>query len=315
MTNRTIAILGATSHIAKGLIAEFISAGTSKLILFARMPERVREFLASIHRPDSAEVQNLREFASGSYDVVINCIGIGRPSQLQEDTVSIFRLTETYDNLVIDYLHDHSSCLFLNLSSGAVYGTSFAEPVDDSTVAAIDINHLKSEDWYGIAKLHAEAKHRALPNLRIIDLRVFAYFSRFIDLEARFLLADAITSIRQNRVLETGPENIVRDFLHPIDLHGLMMKCIDTSAHNNVFDACSREPITKFQALDYMAQQYGLKYNVTASARPLSVTGLKMNYYSTSTKSHSVGYIPRYTSLDCIRIETDAILTQAERNL
>jgi short-subunit dehydrogenase len=43
-----IAILGATSHIAKGLIYNYNKKGTNKLFLFARSTDRLREFLKSI---------------------------------------------------------------------------------------------------------------------------------------------------------------------------------------------------------------------------------------------------------------------------
>jgi nucleoside-diphosphate-sugar epimerase len=304
----TIAILGATSHIAKGLTDRFLSTGTIALTLYARAPEMVTAFLNAGGWQGRAIVRDIREFPADTYDAVINCIGAGRPSQLQAMGASIFRITEIYDNLIIDYLHDHPRSLYLNLSSGAVYGTTFAEPANDNTTSSIAVNHLTTADWYGIAKLHAEAKHRALPDLRIIDIRVFAYFSRFIDLQARFLLTDAINCIREKRVLETGPENIVRDYLHPEDLHGLVMTCIEAGARNDVFDAFSREPIAKFPLLDLLAVQYGLRYNVAEHSQAMTVTGLKMNYFSTSTKAGSIGYSPRHTSLDCIREEMQFLL-------
>lgn len=310
----TIAILGATGHIAKGLTTQFLRTGMGNLVLYARSPERVREFLSTCDGSSRAEVRELLDFPAGNHDVLINCIGVGRPSKLLAEGESIFRITETHDNLIIDYLRKYPRSLYLNMSSGAVYGTDFATPAGDKTTASIDINHLAPDDWYGIAKLHAEAKHRALPDLRIIDLRIFAYFSRFIDLQARFLLTDAINCIREKRVLDTGPENIVRDYLHPEDLYGLVMSCIESGPGNDVFDACSKQPIAKFQALDFMARQYGLRYKIIEYVKPLTVTGLKMNYYSTSTRSSSIGYAPRYTSLDCIRIETDALLSQKGAN-
>jgi hypothetical protein len=38
--------------------------------------------------------------------------------------------------------------------------------------------------------LHAEAKHRALFNFSIVDVRVFNYFSHTQDMNARFLITD-----------------------------------------------------------------------------------------------------------------------------
>ena len=59
----------------------------------------------------------------------------------------------------------------------------FSVPVDESTYSKWGINHISEADYYGIAKLNSEVKLRALKDLNIVDLRVFGYFSRFIDLE------------------------------------------------------------------------------------------------------------------------------------
>jgi hypothetical protein len=74
----------------------------------------------------------------------------------------IFKITEKYDDMVLEYLKLHKETKYFFLSSGAVYGGNYQKPVDENTVATIDINNLKSTDWYTLAKLHAEAKHRAL---------------------------------------------------------------------------------------------------------------------------------------------------------
>jgi len=56
---------------------------------------------------------------------VINCVGIGDPGKLRNEMSSIFRVTERFDNLVLDYLECHPSALYLNMSSGAAYGQDF----------------------------------------------------------------------------------------------------------------------------------------------------------------------------------------------
>jgi nucleoside-diphosphate-sugar epimerase len=75
--------------------------------------------------------------------------------------------------MVLGYLKLHKETKYIFLSSGAVYGGNYQKPVDENTVATIDINNLKSTDWYTLAKLYAEAKHRALSNFSIVDVRVF----------------------------------------------------------------------------------------------------------------------------------------------
>jgi hypothetical protein len=43
--------------------------------------------------------------------------------------------------------------------------------------------------------MHAEAKHRALFNFSIVDVRVFNYFSHTQDMNARFLITDIVRAI------------------------------------------------------------------------------------------------------------------------
>lgn len=56
-----VALLGATSHIAKGLIACCSKREDRKLFLYARSPDRVREFLSQLE-PTRAEVFSIHEF-------------------------------------------------------------------------------------------------------------------------------------------------------------------------------------------------------------------------------------------------------------
>ncbi|MDD5615471.1 MAG: NAD(P)-dependent oxidoreductase [Candidatus Methanoperedens sp.] len=306
---KKIAILGATGHIAKSLIYGFCLTDNYELLLFARSNDRLNEFLQRIHCNNRFSYRAFSEFEQEKYDVVINCIGIGDPGKLKNAGISIFRLTETYDNMILDYIEDQNDALYINFSSGAAYGTYFSIPADESSCAKIYINNLASTDYYGIAKLNAEAKHRSLNNLNIIDLRIFGYFSRFIDIGSQYLLSEAISCIQDGKVLETGPGNIIRDYVHPQDFMSLIEKCINKRSINDVFDVYSKKPVTKFEILDYFTRQYGLRYIVKENANISNATGTKDNYYSNNKKAEKLCYFPRFTSLDSIIDETKLILS------
>lgn len=305
--NKKIAIIGATGHIAKSLIDSFCRTNQHELFLFARSLERLSIFLASINF-SSASPRSFSEFAHEEYDVIINCVGIGDPGKLKSAGISIFKVTEIYDNLVLDYLETHPATLYLNFSSGAAFGTDFSAPIKNSTCAKWSINQIASNDFYGIAKLNSEAKHRALANLHIVDLRVFGYFSRFIDLESQYLINEIINSIRDSKEFVTGAHNIVRDYVHPKDLFSLIDKCIAKSTLNGVFDVYSLKPVTKFEILDYFAAEHGLKYVVKDNVNISAATGIKDRYYSDNKNAREVGYIPRFTSLDSIIQEASVLL-------
>ncbi|MFA4828543.1 MAG: NAD(P)-dependent oxidoreductase [Thermodesulfovibrionales bacterium] len=302
-----IAILGATSHIAKGLIYNFNQKGNCELFLFARSIDRLREFLKSIECGENFHLKGFDELNKERYDVIINCIGISSASDFKERVSSYFRLTEQFDNLVLDYLNEHPDTLYINFSSGAAYGTDFSVPADEATFSKWDINHISEADYYGIAKLNSEAKHRALKGLNIVDLRVFGYFSRFIDLQSRFLLTEIISCTKEGKEFITGPDNIFRDYVHPKDLFELLDKCIERHRLNDVFDVYSLKPVSKFEILEYFQKEYGFEYIINNGFASSSVTGSKDNYYSISKRARKIRYTPQFTSLDSIVQETVAM--------
>ena len=160
--SKKIAILGANSHIAKGLIEQFFVDGSYELFLFGRTIQRIESFVNIVKRGSS--INHIHEydlFSKYDYDVIINCVGLGTPVSLKAQIRDIFSITEKYDNMVFDYLRNVPSSLYINLSSGAVYGNNFVKPVNLATCSLININSISEGDYYGIAKLNSEIKHRS----------------------------------------------------------------------------------------------------------------------------------------------------------
>jgi len=310
---KRIAILGATSHIALGLIHNFSLSGDLELYLFARSPERLQPLLGSVCRAGGRAVRVLsfEKFAFHSYDAVINCVGGGSPGKLLQDPLSVFQVTEQFDELVLRYLKRESRTLYLSFSSGAAYGTDFSEPAGETTRARFNANDIAPSEYYGIAKLHCEAKHRSLKDLNIVDLRVFGYFSRFIDLGERYLLSELVSCLKSGKEFVTGPLDITRDFVHPEDLAALIRCLMNEERINDVFDVYSTSPISKFQIIEHFAALGALKYRVAEEYRALDATGAKSNYFSLNRRAERVGYHPRYSSLDCVVLETEALLGKA----
>ena len=66
-----IVIMGATSHIAKGLIDRFLHRGDDHMYLFSRSGEKVEHFLDAIGGPGKGNhtiCTDYRAFSSFSYD-------------------------------------------------------------------------------------------------------------------------------------------------------------------------------------------------------------------------------------------------------
>lgn len=305
-----IAILGATSQIARDLIVSFSAAEEHHLHLFARHLDEVAKWLASAGLSGRYPVDEFCEFAKQEFDVVINFVGVGNPAQAVAMGNSIFEVTLRFDELVLDYLKTHPTCRYLFLSSGAAYGSSFNEPANRDTVATVAINNLTPHEWYGVAKLHAECRHRAHPDLHIIDIRVFNYFSRTQDIEARFLITDILRAIRDKTVLKTSPDYIVRDFLHPTDFFQLVNVLLASPVANTAVDCYSKAPIDKPTLLATMQDKFGLQYKITEATAAVNATGSKPHYYSLNTRASDFGYQPGLTSLEGILQESENIQSQ-----
>lgn len=314
MQNKRIAILGATSQIAKDLIISLANAEVGKLHLFARRTDDVSKWLAAVELTGRYPVDEFSEFAQQEFDAVINFVGVGNPAQAVAMGNSIFDITLRFDKMVLDYLRTHPACRYLFLSSGAAYGSKFNEPATRDTPAVVAINNLTPQEWYGVAKLHAECRHRSHPDLAIIDIRVFNYFSRTQDISARFLITDILRAIRDKVVLKTTPDYIVRDFLHPSDFHKLVNALLAAPATNAAVDCYSRAPIDKPALLKAMQEKFGLRYEITEAQAGINATGGKPYYYSLNARAADFGYQPAFTALDGILQEADVILSSRSRS-
>lgn len=305
-TKIKVAIIGATSHIAKGLIFCFKDDESIELHCYARNLEKVKSFSKLIDYKNTI-LKPFTQLNDDRVDLIINCIGISYTPVLNSLNENVFELTEKFDNLILDYIRKNRETTYINFSSGAVYGTSFSEPASISTKTTIDVNNILTEDYYRMAKLNSEAKHRSFNCYKIIDLRIFGYFSRFIDLSKSYLMTDIISSIKQKRTLKTSQTDIIRDYVHPIDLCRLIKACLKANKINQAFDVKSKQQISKLEILNYFEQSHGLKYEIVEAYSGRSTTGEKLNYYSEYDNSEIIRYTPEYTSFESIETETEAM--------
>lgn len=307
-----IAIMGATSHIAKGLIDNFLQTRDDHLYLFTRSLDTISLFLETIVSQGSDNFTictDYREFTSLPYDIIINCVGVETRNKHNCDFTRYFSVTEKFDGLAINYLQNRNpEALYISFSSGAVYGKGFSEPADEFTKNCVQVNHVAQEDYYGIVRINAEAKHRAHAEFRIVDLRIFSYFSRYINLTDGYFITDVMEAILANKMLVTDSTNIVRDYLHPNDLFAMVINCINAGKINKAIDVNSSSPVTKQEILDYFSSEYDLKYICRQSNDNASATGAKDNYYSTCCGSSQVGYLPQFSSMDTLSHEARYIL-------
>ena len=296
-----IAVLGATSQISKDLILSFSKHTHYEYSLFARNTKLLEEWINSENLNGRCQVYEYSKFnINRTYDIIINSVGIGDPEKAQKMGNDIFKITEQYDGMALEYIKCNEETKYIFLSSGAIYGGNFKHPVNKDTLATIDINNLASNDWYAIAKLYVEAKHRSLSDLPIVDVRVFNYFSHTQDMNARFLITDIVRALKNNEVFKTSSDNIVRDFVTPPCFYALIQAIIDFKPINTALDCYTKSPVSKFDLLSELESKFGLNYEINKSIDIINATGSKINYYSTNKIAKDMGYDPINTSLESV---------------
>lgn len=303
-------MLGATGHVARNLMVHLGAAANLELLLYARRPEAVAAFLQQWPCAATCTPQRIEDLGVEPIDAVINCVGLGDPATVSGAGVAVYELTDRFESLVMGHLQLHPEVRYIDFSSGAVYGTAFTAPAGDDTPAVVPVNHIGPEHHYGIAKLGAEARHRAAADLAIVDLRLFGLFSRFVDPNARYLMNDVVGCLLDGTELVTGPDDIWRDYVHPVDLAALVRAVLATDPLNDVFDVASAAPVSKFELLERFARQHGLKYAVDESLVLPAATGAKTHYYSTSVRAERIGHHPRFTAMEALVEEVAAILSR-----
>ena len=299
MSKLNIAILGCTGHVGKNLIYYFGRETNFELFLFSRDKKRISNCLQRCKIKDSVSSRTYDEFSKLDYDVIINCIGISDPAKIESEGKLILKLTDDIDSLILEYLKNYPNTKLINFSSGAVYGEEVNSPIDDTTLQK-NLQECDISSPYTIAKIKSEIRHRDLDKLNIVDLRLFSFFSRFMDLNSRFLISEIISSIKQNKKLVTNEFDFYRDYIHPKDLFSLLKKCINKNPINDVFDLYSKKPIGKFELLNSLKDNNGLKYEINPNSGLSSPTGFKKNYYSVSRKAKLLGYEPQYSSIETV---------------
>lgn len=307
--DRPIAILGGTSRIAEDFVLTRSASSDVRFVLFGRRPAAISAFCARHDLADRHEAAPLADFPDGDYQAVINFIGVGDPARAREMGGEIFDVTLTSDQMALDYVRERPDTRYVFASSGAAYGGAFQQAADGDTPASFPINTLAPADYYGLAKLHAEGRHRAMSGTSIIDIRIFNYVSRHMDLSSRFLLTDMINAVRNRTTFETDRSEIIRDFITPADLTALFDIALSAPAGSNLtLDAYTSAPIKKSELIQLMIEEFGLTARYPSSVATINATGAKRNYYSTNRAAEALGYTPRHSSRSGIIEEVRALL-------
>lgn len=311
-----IAIMGATSHIARNLIVRFAAESPDdRLLLFCRKRQPVEEFTGRYAPHGNIQiVEGYGDFDRYPMDVMINCVGAGTPGSTGFDVRNWFSVTAKFDDLALDYLaKTNPGALLINFSSGGIYGTRTSPPFGEMSELRIPVNNIAVSDYYSIARLHSEAKHHSHPEWRIVDLRIFSFFSSFMPPDAGYFMSDVLKAVADNETLITRQDDMIRDYIAPDDLFRLIKFCISRQEINGAFDVTSAKPAGKFEILECFQEKFGLKWRFDRVKD--SPNGSKPVYFSESERLQKAGFRAEYTSLDGLIVEVERFLANRKKEL
>jgi len=273
-----IAILGSTSWIAYDLMA--------------MLDEHT---VVPFGRTKGVAFENFRD---GNFDVVINCIGSAWVPDIVETTLA-------FDSMVLQYLKAHPKCKYIFMSSGVAYGGDFDHPVDWHSPSVVQIN--QQPNAYASSKLIAELRHRALPELPIVDLRVFSYFSETVNLNRPMLMSKLIDCLLNGKTMTVSNQCLIRDYVGPDDMYQLVKKIIDANPVNMAVDIYSREPTSSVEIIEWAVKEYRLRVEYKPVETFSGTAGSKPAYFTENRAAEHFGYLPSMTSLEVIKLESEQL--------
>lgn len=253
-----IAVLGATSSIARDIIRLFLKEKKFRLFLFTRNIN-VLHNQGLVTNETSSEGFYYSKFNDFDYDLIINFIGPGNPKLSADLGRKVVEITEHYDILVLNYLRENTKATYINISSGAVYGDKVFNDRSAKGSLEFDIDNLQNTDFYGLSKLICEIRHRASQELRIIDIRIFSYVSDCVSKECSLFISELFRSTYMNEEFITNKTNFYRDYIDAPFLYESILGFSQQDKFNAAFNISSRKPTSKIEILEYFQKKFGLR--------------------------------------------------------
>jgi nucleoside-diphosphate-sugar epimerase len=294
-----IAILGASGYVGGSLARRLLQVRDEPLVFFSRKPEGFDRAAWPRH----VSFASADAFRGERFDLVINAIGAGDPSDVSSLGAALVELTDRWDNAVLTGMRPGARYVFL--SSGAIYG-SFERPPCETSTISLPVNELGSVPPYTLAKLLAEARHRHAPDRAILDVRIFGYADAGIPINGTSFLSELSRSIATASPFMTTRNDMVRDYAGAAELADLITAWERTGAPNMAADLYTAAPVSKTQILAAAAKRYAIDI-VYSDALRSSPTGPKVSYASSFRAAEALGYRPRRESLSIVLDTLDRV--------
>lgn len=259
-----LALFGISGQIAQSIVP--LLQERFDVIGYARDPVASKK-LTSL----DIEILPYSELERHQFYGIINAAGPGDPATHRKLGKKIFQVTDELDLIALEYLNKNPETNYIYLSTGAV--ESFFSVTHSSY--QLPSPFPESGNWYAFSKLFCEFRHRSMPHLKIWDLRIFGYFSRYMSLDSGFLLAEVTRCLLKGEVLQTSEHDFERDYIDEFILARAITSLLDHRPSNQAINLLTSSPINKFDMLEYFSAQYGLKYKIVNSRLPAPLPDIR----------------------------------------
>ncbi len=288
-----LAVLGATGQIGRSLALAY--APRHEVTLFARRPAAAAAFAAA--RGLTVTAAPYEKFNGQRFDIIVNAVGDGVPGRIRQAGADIFTVTAAFDDLCLAAVERHPETFYVFLSTGAIFGPDYREALAARPALHIPLDKLDPTLFYPLAKYVAELRHRARPERRIADIRIFGFVSPELDLDSDFLVAQALKATQRGEILRVAPSDIPRDYIAAQDLVGLIDAFVANGGPNGAYDILSAAPTSKLRLLEALKSDCGLDYRIDDHASRGELCPLPQRL-SKDRSAEALGFRPLSSSLD-----------------
>ena len=239
-----ILVIGGNSHIAKSILAENLF---NEIFIISRNKNKIINFCNLNQVSTKITFLNYESFKNEKFKLIVNFASPGYPEDISSSKNNIIKFTKDINRRVIKYLLLNRKTKYIFISSGIVNK---------------NITKKDKQYFYYKSKLDIEENNLSQKGLRIYNLRIYSYISKFIDLNKNFFLSLIINSIKKNKKIKIYNNNFTRDFIGPKELISFIKYILENDLKKCSIDISSNKSVTKKDLLKFFKKNYYLKYDL-----------------------------------------------------
>lgn len=261
-------LAGGSSPLGRDLAREFTKQGHSCVVM-SRSPKTGAIPYSSLNQEKP--------------DAILNLIGGHRDNPSAAEVKSALTLGEGLLVRAIEL-----SVPLVHLSSGTAM-----KPTCGPVASHDPLRNAPFQSPYQELKVRLEELHDAHSTLtQILDLRLFSFVGQNFLTGGKYLLSEAFTAIRENKLLNCSSDDFVRDFSGASEI----VSAIESAFRHGVrgkANLYSGRAVSKFEVLEGLRQEFGLNFSITAG------NSISQSHYYAASDLQLPGFDPR-SSLEVI---------------